>query len=68
MKNYSSLHIFFAGVLESDKYLHHREKEQRLEPDTPLVELEDIMTKGVERKWKTREEVIEEWMENPKKN
>lgn len=60
--NYSTLQTYFAGATsKSDKYLHREEPEKRIRPNSTLFEVEDIMTAGVEKKFKTRKEFEDEW-------
>lgn len=61
--NYSTLQTYFAeATSESDKYLHREEEEiKRIRPNSTLYETEDIMTAGVEKKFKTRQEFEDEW-------
>lgn len=69
VENYGTLQTFYSGhPSESDKYLHHEEPEiGRITADKSFYETEDIMS-GVatgnrkEKKWKTKEEFMEEYV------
>lgn len=73
MNNYSTLETFFAKA--SEKYKQNfpeKEKVQRITYGTSVQEMEEIMTQGVERKYKSMDEVLRDefgWKEtNTKKS
>lgn len=60
--NYSTLQTYYAqGASKSDKYLHYEKPIDRIRPATSVFEAEDMLTKGMEKKWKTVEEAKKEW-------
>lgn len=62
MDNYGSLETFYGKKSsESDKYIHKKEDIKIITPDTNLYELEDIVTKGQEKKWLSKKEAENSW-------
>lgn len=64
MTNYSTLQTYFAeSISESDKYLHRGESERTIKSNTTLSEANEIMTAHTDKKYKTFDEVKQEWSE-----
>lgn len=61
--NYKVLDAFFAKA--PPEQFPRQEKVKKIEGNTTVIETEDIMTAGVKRKWKTREEFQKEWKSLP---
>lgn len=60
--NYSTLQTYYAkGGSKSDKFLQYEKPVDRIRPSTSVFEAEDILTQGKQKKWKTMDEVREDW-------
>lgn len=58
--NYSTLETYFAKApSESDKYLQREEPVKRINSQTSIDEMQEIVV-DKRRKWKTKEEVLDE--------
>lgn len=58
--NYSTLETYFANApSESDKYLQREEPVKRINSQTSIDEMQEIVV-DKRRKWKTKEEVLDE--------
>lgn len=58
--NYSTLETYFANApSESDKYLQKEEPVKRINSQTSIDEMQEIVV-DKRRKWKTKEEVLDE--------
>lgn len=59
--NYSTLETFYANApSESDKYLQREESVKRINSQTSIEEMQEIVV-DKRRKWKTKEEVMDEF-------
>ncbi|XP_031626985.1 uncharacterized protein LOC116343192 [Contarinia nasturtii] len=66
VKYYSCLHTFYSSrPSESDKYLQREEPVRKPKGNTPVLEMEDMITAGQEKKWKTKEDFEKEWKHLP---